>query len=142
MNDSVALSPGLLGGAASEPLDVDALAAAFQGRTAKIGVIGLGYVGLPRLRIAAERGFSALGFDIDRAKVAVLNAGGGPLWRGSARWRRGVSGGGCACRRSATCSPLRSSSPSAAMPGRSPSSAIPTRQRGARAAGVSKDAPR
>src|SRR5260370_38440658 len=82
MNDGVALSPHPAGGAAGEPLDVDALAAGFRGRTAKIGIIGLGYVGLPLLRAAAERGFSALGFDIDRTKVALLNAGGphsGPI---------------------------------------------------------------
>ena len=51
----------------------------FRDRTAKIGIIGLGYVGLPLLRTAAERGFTALGFDIDRAKVALLNAGGSYL---------------------------------------------------------------
>src|SRR5271170_5166436 len=79
MNDSVALAPGLLGPEASAPLDVDALAAAFHGRTAKLGIIGLGYVGLPLLRAAAERGFLALGFDIDRAKVELLNAGGSYL---------------------------------------------------------------
>jgi len=79
MNDGGALSPHMLGGEASEPLDVDALVAGFRGRTAKIGIIGLGYVGLPLLRAAAERGFSALGFDIDRAKVELLNAGGSYL---------------------------------------------------------------
>ena len=60
---------------AGSPLDVDALAAAFSSRTAKIAVVGLGYVGLPLLRAAAERGFSALGFDIDRGKVDLLSAG-------------------------------------------------------------------
>src|SRR5205809_7605331 len=65
--------------AAGEPLDVEALVAGFRNRTAKIGIIGLGDVGLPLLRAAAERGFSALGFDIDRAKVALLNAGGSYL---------------------------------------------------------------
>ncbi len=79
MNDSVAVSPRLLGREAGEPLDVDALIAGFRGRTAKLGIIGLGYVGLPLLRTAAERGFSALGFDIDRAKVELLNAGGSYL---------------------------------------------------------------
>jgi len=84
MNDSVAVAPRSHGGAAGEPLDVEALAAAFRGRTAKIGIIGLGYVGLPLLRAAAERGFAALGFDIDRAKVALLNAGGSYLCHVSA----------------------------------------------------------
>jgi len=79
MNDCGVLSPQLLDGDASEPLDVDALVAGLRGRTAKIGIIGLGYVGLPLLRAAAERGFSVLGFDIDRAKVDLLNAGGSYL---------------------------------------------------------------
>jgi len=79
MNDTAAASPRARDPAASAPLDVDGLVAAFHGRTARIGVIGLGYVGLPLLRTVAERGFSALGFDIDRAKVEILNAGGSYL---------------------------------------------------------------
>ncbi len=59
-----------------EPVDVTTLAARFRERSARIGVVGLGYVGLPLLRVLAERGFSALGFDIDQAKVDVLNTGG------------------------------------------------------------------
>ena len=43
-----------------EPVDVDALIARFRDRSAKIGVIGLGYVGLPLVRTIAERGFSVL----------------------------------------------------------------------------------
>src|SRR5438477_1952153 len=62
-----------------QAVDIDALAARFREHRATIGVIGLGYVGLPLLRTAAERGFSALGFDIDEAKVGVLNAGGSYL---------------------------------------------------------------
>jgi UDP-N-acetyl-D-glucosamine dehydrogenase len=79
MNDSGIASPGARDPAARAPVDVDGLVAAFRGRTAKIGVIGLGYVGLPLLRTVAERGFSALGFDIDGAKVRVLDAGGSYL---------------------------------------------------------------
>src|ERR1700716_1019889 len=60
----------------SDPeVDVDALAARFDDRSAKIGVIGLGYVGLPWARTIAERGFTVLGFDLDPVKVARLNAG-------------------------------------------------------------------
>src|SRR5712671_7664962 len=79
MNHGVAPAPRLPDGAPGQPLNVDALIARFHGRTAKIGIIGLGYVGLPLLRASAERGFSALGFDIDRAKVELLNAGGSYL---------------------------------------------------------------
>ena len=58
------------------PVSVDVLVARFRAHQAKIGVIGLGYVGLPLVRAVAERGFHALGFDIDATKIAVLNAGG------------------------------------------------------------------
>src|SRR4030067_2432162 len=44
-------------------------------RTAKIGIIGLGYVGLPIKRRFCEEGFKVLGFDIDPAKVEDLNNG-------------------------------------------------------------------
>jgi UDP-N-acetyl-D-glucosamine dehydrogenase len=43
--------------------------------TARIGVIGLGYVGLPLACLFAEKGFSVTGFDIDPKKIDVLNAG-------------------------------------------------------------------
>jgi UDP-N-acetyl-D-glucosamine dehydrogenase len=79
MNDSATVSHGFRDPQTSEPVDVDALTRQLCERTAKIGVIGLGYVGLPLLLTAAERGFSALGFDIDHAKVELLNAGGSYL---------------------------------------------------------------
>ncbi len=44
-------------------------------RTARVGIIGLGYVGLPLARAFARTGFRVLGFDIDPHKVAKLNAG-------------------------------------------------------------------
>src|SRR5262245_10573274 len=44
-------------------------------RTAVVGVIGLGYVGLPVTRAFANAGFRVLGFDIDPAKVEQLNRG-------------------------------------------------------------------
>lgn len=40
-----------------------------------IGVIGLGYVGLPIILNFASRGFQVIGFDIDSAKVEALRAG-------------------------------------------------------------------
>ncbi|HVC52290.1 MAG TPA: nucleotide sugar dehydrogenase [Stellaceae bacterium] len=60
----------------SAAADVGSLAARFRNHAARIGVIGLGYVGLPLVRAAAERGFAAVGIDIDRAKVDLINAGG------------------------------------------------------------------
>ncbi len=40
-----------------------------------VGVVGLGYVGLPLNLCFAEKGFRSLGFDIDKMKVDSLNAG-------------------------------------------------------------------
>ena len=40
-----------------------------------VGVIGLGYVGLPLLREFLNKGFRAIGFDIDPEKVDKLNQG-------------------------------------------------------------------
>src|SRR6185369_2433355 len=42
---------------------------------ARIGVIGLGYVGLPLVLRFAEEHFSVIGFDVDNTKVRKLNAG-------------------------------------------------------------------
>jgi UDP-N-acetyl-D-glucosamine dehydrogenase len=42
---------------------------------AKIGIIGLGYVGIPLALTAIDSGFNVLGFDIDVNRVATLNRG-------------------------------------------------------------------
>ncbi len=47
-----------------------------ENREAVVGVVGLGYVGLPLVRAFANAGFSVLGFDVDPEKVETLNAGG------------------------------------------------------------------
>jgi len=44
-------------------------------RTAKIGIIGLGYVGLPLACLFAEQGFPVTGFDVDPKKIDSLNSG-------------------------------------------------------------------
>lgn len=46
-----------------------------RNKTITVGVIGLGYVGLPLIREFSDAGFKTLGFDIDAKKVASLNAG-------------------------------------------------------------------
>ena len=43
--------------------------------TVRVGIIGLGYVGLPLARAFADRGIAVLGFDVDPAKVAKLERG-------------------------------------------------------------------
>lgn len=45
-------------------------------REATVGIVGMGYVGLPLAVALAEEGFSIVGVDIDAEKVATLNAGG------------------------------------------------------------------
>src|SRR5437016_14235835 len=50
-------------------------------RTANIGIIGLGYVGLPLTLLFSEQKFRVTGFDVDRQKVATLNAGGSYIYR-------------------------------------------------------------
>ena len=44
-------------------------------RSAEIGVIGMGYVGLPLALTTAQAGFSVTGFDVDEEKVGALNGG-------------------------------------------------------------------
>lgn len=44
-------------------------------RSLVIGIIGLGYAGLPQVLRFAEAGFRVIGFDIDEAKVESLNKG-------------------------------------------------------------------
>ena len=48
-------------------------------RSARLGVIGLGYVGLPLATEMAKAGFHATGIDLDRRKVESINAGISPI---------------------------------------------------------------
>jgi UDP-N-acetyl-D-glucosamine dehydrogenase len=50
-------------------------------RTAKVGIIGLGYVGLPLALLFNEAGFPVTGFDIDPEKVKALNNGRSYIYR-------------------------------------------------------------
>src|SRR5262245_49715782 len=54
---------------------VPTLLGRIQTKSATVGIIGLGYVGLPLARAFATAGYRVLGFDIDTAKVEKLNAG-------------------------------------------------------------------
>ncbi len=46
-----------------------------KNRQSVIGIVGLGYVGLPLMLRFTEMGFAVLGFDIDEVKVAKLGSG-------------------------------------------------------------------
>ena len=48
-------------------------------KSAKIGIIGLGYVGLPLGLAFAANNFSVLGFDLDESKITLINDGKGYL---------------------------------------------------------------
>jgi UDP-N-acetyl-D-glucosamine dehydrogenase len=52
-----------------------ALRKAIDDRSARVGVIGLGYVGLPLIELFAAGGFPVLGLDIDGQKVRSLRSG-------------------------------------------------------------------
>lgn len=56
-------------------VSVEAQRAKFTAHDATVGVIGLGYVGLPLAATFAEGGFRVLGFDVDPEKIATLLAG-------------------------------------------------------------------
>jgi UDP-N-acetyl-D-glucosamine dehydrogenase len=51
------------------------LHARLTSRTARVGVVGLGYVGLPLLVELARGGYDAVGFDLDVRKVATIAEG-------------------------------------------------------------------
>ncbi len=51
------------------------LARKIANKTAKVGIIGLGYVGLPLISAFTNAGFHCLGFDVDAEKVRLLKAG-------------------------------------------------------------------
>jgi len=52
-----------------------ALLAGIESGTVRVGIIGLGYVGLPLARAFTERRIAVLGFDVDPVKVAKLEQG-------------------------------------------------------------------
>jgi len=59
----------------------DSLTTKLENRTAKIGVIGLGYVGLPLVLLFSEQDFRVTGFDIDAKKIDIITNGGSYIVR-------------------------------------------------------------
>ena len=56
-------------------LRAEALIEKIQARTARVGVVGLGYVGLPLAVEFAKAGFSVTGIDVQQSKVDQINRG-------------------------------------------------------------------
>ena len=50
-------------------------------RETRVGIVGLGYVGLPLTLLFAGEGFRVTGFDVDARKVDTLNRGESYIWR-------------------------------------------------------------
>jgi UDP-N-acetyl-D-glucosamine dehydrogenase len=65
----------------SVPLISADLKTKIAGRQARIGIIGMGYVGLPLALLFSQQRFSVTGFDVDPQKVDALNAGGSYIVR-------------------------------------------------------------
>ena len=66
---------------AAEPSLFEVFKSRIEARTAKVGVIGMGYVGLPLALLFSEQKFPVTGFDIDQKKVDVLESGGSYIYR-------------------------------------------------------------
>jgi UDP-N-acetyl-D-glucosamine dehydrogenase len=60
---------------------IDQLKKKIQQREARVGIIGLGYVGLPLALLYSEQKFKVTGFDIDKRKVDTLAKGGSYIYR-------------------------------------------------------------
>jgi UDP-N-acetyl-D-glucosamine dehydrogenase len=59
----------------------DSLTTKLENRTARIGVIGLGYVGLPLVLLFSEQKFRITGFDVDDRKIDIIANGGSYIVR-------------------------------------------------------------
>ncbi len=60
---------------------LDQLKSKIKQRQAQVGIIGLGYVGLPLALLYSEQKFQVTGFDIDQRKVDTLAKGGSYIYR-------------------------------------------------------------
>jgi UDP-N-acetyl-D-glucosamine dehydrogenase len=69
----------ILSSAVASP--IDQFKAKVQQRQARIGIIGLGYVGLPLALLYSEQKFRVTGFDIDQRKIETIASGGSYIYR-------------------------------------------------------------
>lgn len=73
---------------------IEQLKTKIQQRRARVGIIGLGYVGLPLALLYSEEKFRVTGFDIDARKVEILAGGGSYIYRIAAEEIRAAKGSG------------------------------------------------
>jgi UDP-N-acetyl-D-glucosamine dehydrogenase len=73
--DGVSPEAGGQTAAARIPSVLEDLLDKIKTHDARVGVMGLGYVGLPLVRLFASKGFAVTGFDVDQGKIACLNRG-------------------------------------------------------------------
>ena len=69
------LNPGVTTGLSTESAVLQSLLRRIASREARVGVIGLGYVGLPLVLLFEQNGFPVIGFDVDSGKIGMLNRG-------------------------------------------------------------------
>src|SRR5262245_64072245 len=69
------MSTSVHSGAGVEATGYAKLAELIRTKQATIGVVGLGYVGLPLVRAFTAAGFRCMGFDVDQSKVDKLRSG-------------------------------------------------------------------
>jgi UDP-N-acetyl-D-glucosamine dehydrogenase len=62
-------------------MKIDQIKTKIQQRQARVGIIGLGYVGLPLALLFSEQKFAVTGFDIDQRKVDTLARGESYIYR-------------------------------------------------------------
>src|SRR5258708_2311345 len=78
MIDVKAITPAPLPDLSGFGLDAPAysdLRDRIEAKIARVGIIGLGYVGLPLAQAFSKRGIAVLGFDVDPSKVVKLQRG-------------------------------------------------------------------
>ena len=68
------------------PHNSESLKEALAKKTAKIGIVGLGYVGLPLVQAFVEAGFPTLGFDLDETKISQLASGQSYIQHVASNW--------------------------------------------------------
>lgn len=76
------------------PRDYSQLETSINAKTAVVGVVGLGYVGLPLVHAFVDAGFETIGFDIDQTKIDQLLSGQSYIGHLDVAWiRKQIRGG-------------------------------------------------